>query len=112
MDINNFTTSFSDARAFGALLSYYHPTLLDMNEMKDSAQFLEEYKQGLHQPDISIPENTDGKGWFIDTRDIKDPVTQAKEMDRFNYRLLHNKVQALGGVPISCKQCAIPIYST
>jgi len=42
-----------------------------------------------------------GKGWFIDTRAIKDPITQAKEMDRFNYRLLHNKVQALGGVPIT-----------
>ncbi|KAI1316955.1 hypothetical protein EDD11_009199 [Mortierella claussenii] len=103
LSISNFTTSFSDGRAFGALLSYYHPTLLDMNEMKDSARFLNEYKQGLHQPEPQLPENNDGKGWFIDTRDIQDPVTQAKEMDRFNYRLLHNKVQALGGVPITLR---------
>jgi hypothetical protein len=25
-------------------------------------------------------------------------------MDRFNYRLLHSKVQALGGVPITRKE--------
>ncbi|KAF9181859.1 hypothetical protein BGZ51_005139 [Haplosporangium sp. Z 767] len=103
LDIDNFTTSFGDARAFGALLSYYHPTLLDMSEMKNSAQFLEEYKQGLHQPELQLPEGNNGKGWFIDTKDIKDPITQAKEMDRFNYRLLHHKVQALGGVPISLR---------
>ncbi|KAF9984582.1 hypothetical protein BGZ65_000089 [Modicella reniformis] len=101
--IDNFTTSFSDARAFGALLSYYHPTLLDMNDMKDSAQFLKEYKQGLHRPEPQLPEGNDGKGWFIDARYIKDPITQAKEMDRFNYRLLNNKVQALGGVPITLR---------
>lgn len=45
LSINNFTTSFADGRGFGALLSYYHPTLLDMSEMKDSAKYLEEYKQ-------------------------------------------------------------------
>ncbi|KAF9379139.1 hypothetical protein BGX21_002722 [Mortierella sp. AD011] len=103
LSIDNFTTSFSDGRAFGALLSYYHPTLLDMSEMKDSGRFLDEYKQGLHQPEPQFPENSNGKGWFIDTKDIKDPITQAKEMDRFNYRLLHNKVQALGGVPITLR---------
>ncbi|KAF9941966.1 hypothetical protein BGZ67_003537 [Mortierella alpina] len=103
ISIDNFTTSFADGRGFGALLSYYHPTLLDMSEMKDSAQFLKEYKQGLHQPETKLPETNDGKGWFIDAKEIKDPVTQAKEMDRFNYRLLHNKVQALGGVPITLR---------
>ncbi|KAI8595971.1 hypothetical protein EDD21DRAFT_20184 [Dissophora ornata] len=103
LSVNNFTTSFSDGRAFGALLSYYHPTLLDMSDMKDSAQFLNEYKQGLHHPEPQLLESSDGKGFFIDTRDIKDPITQAKEMDRFNYRLLHNKVQALGGVPITLR---------
>ncbi|KAG0002513.1 hypothetical protein BGZ80_010660 [Entomortierella chlamydospora] len=103
LSIDNFTTSFSDGRAFGALLSYYHPTLLDMSEMKDSGRFLDEYKRGLHQPEPQLPENSDGKGWFIDTKDIKDPITQAKEMDRFNYRLLHNKVQALGGIPITLR---------
>lgn len=45
LSIDNFTTSFADGRGFGALLSYYHPTLLDMTEMKDSARFLSEYKQ-------------------------------------------------------------------
>ncbi|KAG0053427.1 hypothetical protein BGZ83_001141 [Gryganskiella cystojenkinii] len=103
ISINNFTTSFSDGRGFGALLSYYHPTLLDMGEMKDSAKYLEEYKQGKHQSELQPPTDNDGKGWFIDARDITDPVTQAKEMDRFNYRLLHSKVQALGGVPISLR---------
>ncbi|KAF9570773.1 hypothetical protein EC968_001423 [Mortierella alpina] len=103
ISIDNFTTSFADGRGFGALLSYYHPTLLDMSEMKDSAQFLKEYKQGLHQPETKLPETNDGKGWFIDAKEIKDPITQAKEMDRFNYRLLHNKVQALGGVPITLR---------
>ncbi|KAI7821532.1 hypothetical protein BC939DRAFT_204649 [Gamsiella multidivaricata] len=103
LSINNFTTSFSDGRAFGALLSYYHPTLLDMDEMKDSAQFLAEYKQGLHQPEPQLPERNDGKGWFIDAKNLKDPITQAKEMDRFNYRLLDKRVQALGGVPITLR---------
>ncbi|KAG0315069.1 hypothetical protein BGZ99_007687 [Dissophora globulifera] len=103
LSISNFTTSFSDGRAFGALLSYYHPTLLDMNDMKDSAQFLTEYKQGLHHPEPNLPDGSNGKSFFIDTKDIKDPVTRAKEMDRFNYRLLHNKVQALGGVPITLR---------
>lgn len=55
----------------------------------------------MHQPEPQLPEMDGGKAWFIDTKVIKDPVTQAKEMDRFNYRLLHNKVQALGGVPIT-----------
>jgi len=45
LSIDNFTTSFSDGRGFGAMLSYYHPTLLDMSSMKDSAKYLEEYKQ-------------------------------------------------------------------
>ncbi|KAF9417203.1 hypothetical protein BGZ94_010017 [Podila epigama] len=103
ISIDNFTTSFSDGRGFGALLSYYHPTLLDMADMKDSAKFLEEYKQGKHRPEANVPEANDSKGWFIDTKDIKDPLTVAKEMDRFNYRLLHVKVQALGGVPISLR---------
>lgn len=134
ISINNFTTSFSDGRGFGALLSYYHPTLLDMSDMKDSGKYLEEYKQvmighdialrsmwkrrvvtiiftfeliyhsqGKHQPELQPPTDNDGRGWFIDARDITDPITHAKEMDRFNYRLLHSKVQALGGVPISCK---------
>ncbi|KAF9099502.1 hypothetical protein BGX23_001647 [Mortierella sp. AD031] len=102
LPVDNFTTSFSDGRGFGALLSYYHPTLLDMTEMKDSARFLSEYKQGLHQPELEIT-GGDGKGWFIDTKDVKDPITQSKEMDRFNYRLLHTKVQALGGVPITLR---------
>ncbi|KAG9070338.1 hypothetical protein KI688_009675 [Linnemannia hyalina] len=103
LSINNFTTSFADGRGFGALLSYYHPTLLDMTEMKDSARFLSEYKQGMHQPELEITGGADGKGWFIDTKDVKDPITQSKEMDRFNYRLLHTKVQALGGVPITLR---------
>ncbi|KAF9582765.1 hypothetical protein BGW38_010790 [Lunasporangiospora selenospora] len=103
IEINNFTKSFSDGRGFGALLSYYHPTLLDMSEMKDSGTFLEEYKMGLHQNEPPLPEMNDGKGWFIDTRDLKDPVAEAKEMDRFNYRLLHHKIQALGGVPITLR---------
>ncbi|KAG0201689.1 hypothetical protein BGX28_005557 [Mortierella sp. GBA30] len=103
ISVDNFTTSFADGRAFGALLSYYHPMLLDMSEMKDSARFLNEYKHGLHQPEATLPETNDGKGWFIDAKDIKDPVTQAKEMDRFNFRLLHNKVQALGGVPVTLR---------
>jgi hypothetical protein len=60
----------------------------------------------MHRPEPQLPE-VDGKGWFIDARTIKDPITQAKEMDRFNYRLLHNKVQALGGVPISRTWCII-----
>ncbi|KAF9928416.1 hypothetical protein FBU30_002374 [Linnemannia zychae] len=103
LSIDNFTTSFSDGRGFGALLSYYHPTLLDMNDMKDSSRFLSEYKQGLHQPEVEITGGNDGKGWFISTKDVKDPITQSKEMDRFNYRLLHTKVQALGGVPITLR---------
>ncbi|KAF9421644.1 hypothetical protein BGZ76_003958 [Entomortierella beljakovae] len=103
ISVENFTTSFSDGRAFGTLLSYYHPTLLDMKDMKDSARFLKEYKEGLHQIEPQVPETGSGKSWFIDTKDVKDPVTRGKEMDRFNYRLLHNKVQALGGVPISLR---------
>ncbi|KAF9913050.1 hypothetical protein EC991_005918 [Linnemannia zychae] len=103
LNIDNFTTSFADGRGFGALLSYYHPTLLDMTEMKDSARYLSEYKQGLHQPELEITGGADGKGWFIDTKHVKDPITQSKEMDRFNYRLLHTKVQALGGVPITLR---------
>ncbi|KAF9333100.1 hypothetical protein BG006_004013 [Podila minutissima] len=103
LSIENFTTSFADGRGFAALLSYYHPTLLDMADMKDSAKYLEEYKQGMHQPEVDVPEVIDGKGWFIETKDIKDPLTVAKEMDRFNYRLLQSKVQALGGVPVSLR---------
>ncbi|KAG0229939.1 hypothetical protein BGW41_002836 [Actinomortierella wolfii] len=103
INVTNFTTSFADGRAFGALLSYYHPSLLDMNEMKNSGKYLEEVKQGMHQEAPEIPSGQDGKGWFIDVKDIKDPVTTAKEMDRFNYRLLHSKVQALGGVPITMR---------
>lgn len=57
----------------------------------------------MHQPELEITGGVDGKGWFIDTKDVKDPITQSKEMDRFNYRLLHTKVQALGGVPITRK---------
>ncbi|KAG0242686.1 hypothetical protein BGX31_011681 [Mortierella sp. GBA43] len=53
ISVDNFTTSFSDARAFGALLSYYHPMLLNMNDMKDSGQFLEEYRQALRHTDMS-----------------------------------------------------------
>ncbi|KAG0345549.1 hypothetical protein BG004_003608 [Podila humilis] len=101
--ITNFTTSFADGRGFAALLSYYHPTLLDMKDMKNSAKYLEEYKQGMHQPDVDMPEGKDGKGWFVDTKAIKDPLSVAKEMDRFNYRLLHTKIQALGGVPVSLR---------
>ena len=59
--------------------------------------------QGLHQPELQPPVENDGKGWFIDARDVTDPITQAKEMDRFNYRLLQSKIQALGGVPITRK---------
>ncbi|KAG0088068.1 hypothetical protein BGZ92_006649 [Podila epicladia] len=103
LSIENFTTSFADGRGFAALLSYYHPTLLDMADMKDSAKYLEEYKQGMHQPEVDVPEVIDGKGWFIETKAIKDPLTVAKEMDRFNYRLLQSKVQALGGVPVSLR---------
>ncbi|KAG0017640.1 hypothetical protein BGZ82_000710, partial [Podila clonocystis] len=103
LSIENFTTSFADGRGFAALLSYYHPTLLDMSDMKDSAKYLEEYKQGMHQPEVDVPEVIDGKGWFIETKAIKDPLTVAKEMDRFNYRLLQSKVQALGGVPVSLR---------
>ncbi|KAG0249919.1 hypothetical protein DFQ27_009719 [Actinomortierella ambigua] len=105
IQVTNFTTSFSDGRAFGALLSYYHPSLLDMNEMKNSAQYLEEVKQGLHPiPAELLPVgDQNGKGFFINTKDLPDPVTTAKEMDRFNFRMLHSKVQALGGVPVTMR---------
>lgn len=64
----------------------------------------------MHQPEVDVPEVIDGKGWFIETKTIKDPLTVAKEMDRFNYRLLQSKVQALGGVPVSCKSIVVPIH--
>lgn len=63
----------------------------------------------MHQPEVDVPEVIDGKGWFIETKDVKDPLTVAKEMDRFNYRLLQSKVQALGGVPVSCKSIIVYI---
>ncbi|KAF9198159.1 hypothetical protein BGZ49_001118 [Haplosporangium sp. Z 27] len=105
-------------KTFGLLwkliLNWKVSVLLDLNVLEaEIAAIMAEYKRmfgvdqpdrvGLHQPEPQLPESFDGKGWFISTKDIKDPITQAKEMDRFNYRLLHNKVQALGGVPITLR---------
>ncbi|RUS18329.1 LOW QUALITY PROTEIN: hypothetical protein BC937DRAFT_88916 [Endogone sp. FLAS-F59071] len=94
--VRNFTNSFADGRALCYIVHHYHPSVLSADMIKDSSGYLEKAEK---EAEASAP--PEGQtSWFIPSENLMDPVAEARELDKKNFRLLHAKVKELGGVPL------------
>ena len=86
--VNNFSASFADGRAFCALMSYYHPNLLDFNDVKHTQP---------KQEDSEDEGEYTGSGWTKTFTFSRKPEEVPYAL--YNFQLFNNKVQELGGMP-------------
>merc|ERR1711894_763486 len=105
-EIENLSVSFSDGRGLCLLVHHYHPLFLPIDEISmETTQ--------TPQVTANVPNNIDGS--FNDSFGLTMTCSYAKSSDhagafneklkneKKNFKLLHNKMKELGGVPVLIK---------
>ncbi|XP_061184440.1 abnormal spindle-like microcephaly-associated protein homolog [Saccostrea echinata] len=99
LKVENFTVSFSDGQALCFLVHHYHPDLLPQTliSTKTSMTYQEEME---HQTlDCSLSDSPAPMSVSADQDVFKDLLKNERE----NFKVLHQKVSELGGVPMMIK---------
>ncbi|XP_032240895.2 abnormal spindle-like microcephaly-associated protein homolog [Nematostella vectensis] len=105
LKIDNFTVSFSDGRALCYLLHHYHPALLPLSAIRQETT-LTRNPGVLDSSDSEEDEGILRDSWtesYSPGSGKNHELERLKANERENFKLLAEKVQTLGGVPLMTK---------
>jgi len=103
--ITNFTSSFSDGKAFCYLISFYCPETLPMNQIRstqvDLASIAHRSDEERRQDSVVLDKAVDGNwvGVFSPPTGISVALKRAMEGEKFNFLLVREAVRKLGQTP-------------
>eukprot|EP00057_Strongylocentrotus_purpuratus_P032518 XP_787918.3 PREDICTED: abnormal spindle-like microcephaly-associated protein homolog isoform X1 [Strongylocentrotus purpuratus] len=102
LQIENFTVSFCDGRALCLLIHHYHPSLLPYERINQDTTLMQ-FQREEREDDLNSSCNSFDGTWSHTFSPSTGKETNQEKLlanERMNFKLLYEKVNELGGVPM------------